>query len=170
MRVSDVDRPEARIETDNAAHCEAFVRLNEQWISEHFKLEAADRKLAADPFAIVDAGGHILSLVENGRVVGVCALIRDDDGGFQLARMAVDRNERGKGYGEMLMTAALARARADGATSMYLLTNTVLAPAVALYRKHGFRIVAEGPHPVYARCNLVMELRWPAGPGTTPTA
>ena len=78
--------------------------------------QALAHELAADPFAIVDAGGHILSLVENARVVGVCALIRDDDGRFQLARMAVDRNERGKGYGEMLMAAELARARPDGAS------------------------------------------------------
>ena len=41
------------VELDNARHCEAFVRLNEQWINEHFALEESDWKLAADPYRIV---------------------------------------------------------------------------------------------------------------------
>ena len=48
-------------------------------------------------------------------------------------------------------------ARKDGAETVYLLSNTVLKPAIALYRKHGFHSLSEGPHPVYARCNIVME-------------
>jgi ribosomal protein S18 acetylase RimI-like enzyme len=146
------------IEIDNPGHCDAFIRLNEQWIGEHFALEEADRRLASDPFGIVREGGHILSLVEDGAVVGVCALLRGDGQRFQLARMAVDPRQRGKGHGDTLMVAALRQARADGAASVYLLSNTVLAPAIALYRKHGFRTVSEGTHPQYARCNIVMEL------------
>lgn len=146
------------VEFDNPGHGEAFIRLNEQWIEEHFGLEEADRKLAADPYRIVREGGHILSLVEGGRVVGVCALIRESPDRYQLARMAVDPGERGKGYGEALLTAALRRAREGGARSVYLLSNSKLAPAIALYRKYGFEAVSEGSHPRYARCNVVMEL------------
>ena len=147
------------VEFDNLGHGEAFVRLNEQWIEEHFALEEADRKLAADPYRIVRDGGHILSLVEGGQVVGVCALIRESPDRYELARMAVDPGERGKGYGEALLTAALRKAREEGARSVYLLSNTKLAPAIALYRKHGFEAISEGPHPSYSRCNVVMELR-----------
>lgn len=147
------------IEIDNPGHCDAFVRLNEQWIKEHFALEASDRRLAADPFRIVTEGGHIISVIENGIVVGVCALLREADCRYQLARMAVDPRERGKGHGDALITAALRLARDGGGTSVYLLSNTVLAPAIALYRKHGFRTVSEGAHPQYARCNIVMELQ-----------
>lgn len=146
------------IEIDNPSHCDAFIRLNEQWISEHFAPEEADRRLASDPFRIVREGGHILSLVEDGVVVGVCALLGGNGHRFQLARMAVDPRKRGRGHGDRLMTAALRPARADGAASVYLLSNTVLAPAIALYRKYGFRTLSEGPHPHYARCNIVMEL------------
>lgn len=146
------------VEIDNEDHCSDFIRLNEYWITEHFKLEESDRKLADDPYKIVRDGGHILSLVADGKVVGVCALFKDSPHRFQLARMAVDPDERGKGYGEELMRAAIAEAKASGARSLYLLSNTILAPAIALYRKHGFRVISEGPHPVYARCNIVMEL------------
>lgn len=143
---------------DQEEHCGAFVRLNEIWIQELFLLEESDKALAADPYKIVRDGGHILSVVENGEVVGVCALFRESDARFQLARMAVSPDARGKGHGEQLMRSAIALAKARGAQKIYLLSNTVLAPALSLYRKHGFHILSEGAHPVYARCNVVMEL------------
>lgn len=145
------------IEFDNEIHCGEFVRLNELWIEAYFQLEESDRRLAANPMQVIANGGHIISLVEGGRVVGVCALFNDGDRRYQLARMAVEPGERGKGHGNTLIEAALARAADEGASSVYLLSNTVLQPAIALYRKHGFVTVAEGPHPVYARCNIVME-------------
>jgi putative acetyltransferase len=147
------------VHLDDERHAADFVRLNEQWIEAHFTLEAADRRLAADPWQVVRDGGHIFSIADGGRVVGVCALFRDSDERYQLARMAVDPGQRGKGYGEALLRAALEQARVRGARTVYLLSNTVLAPAIALYRKHGFRTVSEGPHPTYARCDIVMERR-----------
>jgi GNAT superfamily N-acetyltransferase len=146
------------VELDNEDDCAEFIRLNELWIEEHFALEDADRQLAADPYKIVRNGGHILSLKNDGRIVGVCALFRESQTRFELARMAVDPTERGKGYGDALMRAAIAQARARGAATICLLSNTVLEPAIGLYRKHGFRTVIEGPHPLYARCNIVMEM------------
>jgi putative acetyltransferase len=148
------------IEFDNKDHLADFVRLNEQWISTYFSLEDADRRLAENPYKVVTNGGHILSLVEDGRVVGVCALFGQDDDSFELARMAVDPEERGKGYGDILIRAALERAREKGAKRVFLVSNTILAPAIALYRKHGFEAVHEGQHPSYARANIVMEISW----------
>jgi ribosomal protein S18 acetylase RimI-like enzyme len=148
-----------KIEFDAERHSEVFIRLNEQWITKYFALEEGDRNLAKHPFKIVEDGGHILSLTDSGRIVGVCALFRDKDNPklLQLARMAVEPEAHGKGYGNALMEAALQRAKEMGATDVLLYTNTVLSPAVALYRKFGFRTVSEGPHPLYARCNIVME-------------
>ena len=147
------------IEFDNKDHLKDFIRLNEMWISEYFAIEDADRKLAADPFKVVTDGGHILSLVEEGKVLGVCALFRDGEKAYELARMAVDPAARGKGYGDILIRAALDRAREKGAARVYLVSNTVLTPAIKLYRKHGFVTTFEGPHPDYARANIVMEVR-----------
>ena len=145
------------IEFDNDDHCADFIRLNELWIAEHFAIEESDRKLAANPLKVVADGGHIISLVEEGRVVGVCALFKESSHRYELARMAVEPGERGKGFGDILIEAALVRARELGASSVYLLSNTILKPAIALYRKHGFTTLSEGPHPAYARCNIVME-------------
>jgi len=145
------------IEIDNKLNCKDFIRLNELWITEHFQIEEPDRKLATNPMKIVTDGGHIISLVEDGRVVGVCALFKENNHRFQLGRMAVEPRERGKGYGNTLIRAALAHAHDLGGSSVFLFSNTVLKPAIALYRKHAFEVVSEGPHPIYARCNIMME-------------
>lgn len=146
------------IDFNNEHHVKDFVRLNEQWITEHFSIEEADRNLAANPFQIVRNGGHIISLVEDGRVVGVCALIKDSPQCYQLARMAVEPSERRKGYGDILIRAALKRAHESGASRVFLHSNTVLQAAIALYRKHGFSTFSEGQSPVYARSNIVLQL------------
>ena len=44
-----------------------------------------------------------------------------------------------------------------GIPDQYLETNSILEPAVNLYRKLGFKDVAGGASP-YCRCNVQMEL------------
>lgn len=103
------------IHYDNPSHAADFVALNEAWIREHFALVAPDR-----------------------------ALVKEGDGRYQLARMAVDAAYRGRGLGSTLH----------------------------LYRKHGFREVREGAkefHARYARCDIVMELILVPGAGNRGT-
>jgi putative acetyltransferase len=40
---------------------------------------------------------------------------------------------------------------------VHLCSNTILGPAIGLYRKHGFTTRTVGQHPVYTRANIVME-------------
>ncbi|MGB7814806.1 MAG: GNAT family N-acetyltransferase [Methylotenera sp.] len=134
-----------------------FIQLNEAWITHYFKLEDADRALAGNPAKIIEDGGYIFSLIEDGQVVGVCALFKDDDADFQLARMAVKNEHQGKGYGDALLIAAIAKLREIKASRVYLLSNTILIPAINLYKKYGFTVFSMGQHPVYARCDIVME-------------
>ena len=141
-----------------AAHYDQFVALNEAWIERYFALEEADVALARNPGTITDAGGTIFTAVLEGRVVGACALFCHGDDAYELARMAVDPPYQGWGIGRKLAATAIDRAQECGASKIMLLTNTVLSPAVTLYESIGFKIVREGPHPEYARCNLVMEL------------
>ena len=136
-----------------------FVALNRQWIEQHFRLEPMDLKQLEDPRALIlDPGGEILFLREENRTVGTVALIPHGPGCFELAKMAVDVTARGLGYGDALMEGAIARARARGARKLTLLSNTILAPAIRLYEKHGFRTVHLGPHADYDRANIEMEL------------
>jgi putative acetyltransferase len=146
-----------RIQINQEAHLKDFVRLNELWITEHFSLEEADRALAQNPGKVISNGGYVFSLSADAQVVGVCALFKENNSRYQLARMAVAPEHRGKGYGNALIEHALAKAKDLGASNVFLLSNTVLHSAIELYKKFGFSTVSTGQHPVYARCNIVME-------------
>jgi len=91
-------------------------------------------------------------------VVGTCALLAEHDGARELVKMAVKESAKGRGVGRALGEAAIAAARADGVARVELMSNTKLAPAIALYRRLGF---VEVPMPVsdYERANIAMELR-----------
>lgn len=141
-----------------AAHRAAFRQLNEAWISRYFRLEPPDlRVLDAPQEEILDKGGEIIVAVRSGGVVGVCALLRVDASTFELAKMAVAENARGLGIGYLVGQEAIRRAAGAGASRLILESNTVLTPAIALYRKLGFVEVAGMPSE-YSRCNIHMEL------------
>jgi GNAT superfamily N-acetyltransferase len=59
-----------------------------------------------------------------------------------MTKMTVTPAARGRGIGRLLIAAAIARARALGATSLYLGSSTTLPNAVHLYEATGFAHVA----------------------------
>lgn len=143
---------------------EAFIALNEEWISTYFKLEEADYKVLNNPDqSIIGKGGHIFVALYQGEAVGVCALLRDThpDYTFELAKMAVSPMVQGKGAGWLLAKAVVAKAIALGAQNLYLESNTLLKPAINLYRKLGFKEVP-GCGSAYERCNIQMVLDFSA--------
>lgn len=136
----------------------AFKRLNAEWIETHWQLEAADHEALGDPQKyIIDPGGHIFLALEGAEAVGTCALIKATDATFELAKMAVDPAARGKGTGLALGAAVIEKARSLGAQALYLESNTILEPAINLYRKLGFEEFVGEPSP-YERCNIQMML------------
>lgn len=138
-------------------HLPDFIRLNEQWIGTYFQLEAVDHALAANPAKIIDEGGYIFTLTINDQVVATCALFNDGEHTYELARMAVDPNHHRQGHGQRLLTTALEKLHAINATKVYLVSNTNLEAAIALYKKHQFQTTHLGPHPTYNRANIIME-------------
>ena len=136
----------------------AFKKLNEDWITQYFKMEETDYKSLDHPKEyILDKGGHILVALYKNEPMGTCALIKMDEHTFELAKMAVSDNAKGKGIGWILGNAAIELARQQGADKLYLESNTILKPAINLYHKLGFKKVTGIPSP-YERCNIQMEL------------
>lgn len=140
---------------------EAFYRINAEWIEETFGLEDNDITLLSNPRElIIDKGGVVLfAETPDLGVVGTCALMRMEDGWFELTKMAVLKAARGRKVGEYLLDKALERAKAMGVERLYLLTNTKCAAAIHLYEKLGFehddQIMAMfGSR--YERCNVAM--------------
>ena len=144
-------------------HREAFGALNYAWIRRYFNVEPSDRRALDDPEASVLApGGRILMAEIDGRPVGTCALLRKSADTVELAKMAVDETCQGRGIGRKLGEAAIANAREMGAARVVLESNSRLAPALALYRRLGFRDACAGDS-VYNRCDVQMELALDAG-------
>ena len=140
----------------------AFQALNEAWITRHFALEPSDRRVLGNPRGeVIDAGGVILMALDGEEPVGCVALIAMEDGGFEIAKMAVLEARRGEGLGAALMVACIERARAVGAPRLYLESNLALKPAISLYERFGFRHLRpeERPPSPYSRVGAWMELR-----------
>ncbi len=150
-----------RIEDYRPAYKRHFRQLNELWLSEHFRIEAGDRRLLDDPAGrIVRPGGAVFFAVVGDEVAGTCALIRHRDQTWELAKMAVAPAQRRRGLGRRLTLAAIARVRESGADQLWLRTSPRLRAAGRLYRSLGFRRVRRHPFPAdtYQRETIVMVL------------
>lgn len=148
-----------KIEAYLPKHKSAFRKLNEQWIKTYFKMEKPDYEALDNPKRyILDRGGFIFVATLNQEVVGVCALLkRDDLKAYELAKMAVAPDARGKHIGFKLGNAVIEKAKSLGAKRVFLESNTILKPAIKLYEKLGFQKIVGPPTP-YERCNIQMEL------------
>lgn len=137
-----------------------FRSINEAWISEYFTMEEADYKALDNPKSyILDKGGCIVFAIDNAIPVGTCALIKMDDPGYdyELAKMGVVPSHHGKGIGKKIGKAIIEKAKALGASNLYLESNRILSPAINLYKKLGF-VEIEGRQSPYERSNIQMEL------------
>lgn len=137
-----------------------FKSLNQWWIEKYFTMEEMDYKALDNPKEyILDKGGHILFALLNKEPLGVCALIPTSlqEYDYELAKMGVSLSAQGKGIGLLLGEAIIEKAKTCGAKKIHLESNTILEPAIHLYRKLGFKEVSGLPSP-YSRCNIQMEL------------
>ena len=140
----------------------AFRQLNEAWIVKYFTIEEPDRVVLNDAVGnILEPGGHIFLATEGEVAVGCCALLPMEPDGFELAKMTVEENQRGKGVGRKLLEYAISQARRFGVSRLYLETNRKLENAIHLYESVGFEHVSPDqviPSP-YARANVFMEMK-----------
>lgn len=151
---------EVQIVPYNASYAPIFKALNEEWISTYFEMEETDRKALDNPETyIINKGGLIFVALYQNEPLGVCALIKmdDPDYDFELAKMAVSPKAQGKKIGWLLGQAIIDAAKKQGASKLYLESNTILKPAINLYHKLGFKKVVGRTTP-YKRCNIQMEL------------
>ena len=139
----------------------AFRELNEAWIRQFFAIEAKDEEVLGDPVKhILRPGGEILMAILGDRAVGCCALLAMPDRCFEIGKMAVAEEMRGRGVGKKLLAHVVDHARQLGAKRLYLETNRKLPNAVHLYESQGFthlppERVRQSP---YTRSDLYMEM------------
>lgn len=146
------------IETFKPEFAAAFKALNVAWIEQFFEMEAGDYEALDHPQDyILDKGGAIFVALSENRVIGVCAMIKVTDTEYELAKMAVSEQARGKGAGLQLGKAAIAWAREKGAQRVVLDSNKRLAAAIQLYYKLGFKAL-DMVHSPYQRSDIQMVL------------
>lgn len=144
---------------------DAFREITEEWVTQHFNLEDAERAFLADPVGrIVERGGDVLIArdPDSGAALGCVALIAYPGGVVELAKMGVRPAARGIGTGRQLLTAAIRRARDLGGARLFLGTSSKLASALYLYEQAGFVRTERSQLPVatdyYPRADVLMEL------------
>jgi GNAT superfamily N-acetyltransferase len=134
-----------------------FEKLNREWIEHYFWMEPIDFEVLQHPEKhIISKGGTIFMASCDREIAGTVALKFVSPGIYEFTKMAVDKKFRGQKIGQALAEAAIEKAKELGAHKIILYSNTILSPAIALYRKVGFvEVPVDGP---YKRSDIKMEL------------
>ena len=92
-----------------------------------------------------------------GEVAGTFALLKVSDTVFELSKMAVDEKFQGKNIGNAMMAFCLEEAKRMHLEKVTLHSNTILGPALHLYKKYGFIEVPDFVSE-FKRSNIKMEI------------
>ena len=149
---------DTRIMEYESIHQPWFEKFNRDWIEKYFWMEPLDFDVLQHPEEhIIKKGGFIFMASVSHEMAGTVALKYSAPGIYEFTKMAVAEKYRGKQIGRLLADAAIDKARKLGAEKIILYSNTILAPAISLYRKLGFvEVPVDGP---YKRSNIKMELK-----------
>ena len=135
-----------------------FYKLNKAWIEESWVLEDSDKKDLLNPDKIVENGGQVFFALEDKIAIGTVAMIKISNDRFELAKMTVQEDFRGKGIANMLMDQCLDFAKQKNAKEIFLISNDSLTIARNLYDKYGFKEV-DLDSSKYDRGNVKMILK-----------
>lgn len=136
----------------------AFRQLNLLWLNAYNLAESHDLLVLNDPQGtIINRGGRIFLAVENDQLAGTAALMKEHEGVYELAKMTVAENFRGRGISKLLMRHCLEAAKKLGAQKIFLFSNHQLTTALHLYRQFGFTDIPVEGSP-FETADVKMEL------------
>lgn len=139
-------------------HQPVFKQMNLEWLDQYHLTESHDLQVLDDPSGtIIDRGGFIWMAAAGCELVGSAALMKEQEGVYELAKMAVIPRWRGKGISKLLMETCLARAREIGAARLILYSNHQLQTAIHLYRQYGFEHIPVTDSP-FETADVKMEM------------
>ncbi|KFF04537.1 GNAT family N-acetyltransferase [Flavobacterium reichenbachii] len=131
--------------------------LNVAWLEKYFKVEEKDELTLSNPQEeIIKKGGKIFYARYNGEILGTYSLLKIDDEAYELSKMAVSDKAQGLGVGNKMLLHCMTTAKENNIKKLILYSNTMLLPAIHLYKKFGFvEIPLEDG--VYDRADIKME-------------
>ena len=145
------------IEYSNEYH-EDFRRLNMEWLETYNLIESHDLEILDDPEGtVLSRGGQIYLAKLDGKIVGTAGIWKDSDTEYELVKMAVDPEHRGKGISKLLLSRCLDEVRQRKAQKISLFSNSQLKTAIKLYEDYGFRHVDNTNSP-FVTADVKMEL------------
>ncbi len=96
-------------------------------------------------------------LQEDDTVIGSAGIFKINDDVFEVIKMSVAPEHRGKKFGDMLLEKCIAKAKELKASKLILFSNSKLQTAVKLYEKFGFKHVDVSDAP-FETADIKMEM------------
>lgn len=140
-----------------------FYDINHEWVSSMFKVEEVDERMLANPCKyIIEPGVYIWFAKDSTQgIVGTCALMKIEEGVFELTKMGVFKKARGMKAGEQLLQYVIKFSEEERHKLLFLLTNKKCQAAIHLYQKNGFDHcpkIMEQFGQKYDRCDVAMKI------------
>lgn len=140
-------------------YAEEFKKLNIAWLEKYFWVEPHDEEVLGDPDKfIIKPGGTIFFVKENEEIIGTVALMKIEDGIFELTKMAVTPAAQGKKIGQLLMEHTINFAKEKNWEKLIIYSNRKLENAVYIYKKYGFVEIPIEENNPYSRGDIKMKL------------
>ena len=96
--------------------------------------------------AYLNNKGEFLIGEWDGNFVAMGALRHTSSESAEIKRMRIHPDYQGRGFGRLILTELIARARVLGYKTLHLHTSVLQVPAQKLYEKNGFREVGRDIH------------------------
>ena len=140
-------------------YAEDFRDLNIAWLEKYFWVEPHDEEVLGKPDKyILSTGGNIFFVKVEDKIIGTVALMKINEGVFELTKMAVIPEYQGKNIGQKLMEHTLDFARKKGWKTLIIYSNRRLENAIYIYKKYGFEEILIEENNPYARGDIKMKL------------
>ncbi len=143
----------------DSAYAEDFKKLNLAWLEKYFWVEPHDEEVLGKPGKyIIEPGGNIFMVKDDEKIIGCVALMKIENGVFELTKMAITPEYQGKKIGQKLMEHTLKFARNQGWDQLIIFSNRKLENAIYIYKKYGFEEIPIGENNPYTRGDIKMKL------------
>jgi putative acetyltransferase len=139
-------------------HQAIFKALNVVWLQQYNLLESHDLEILDHPDKYILKDGGAIYLARHGQeIVGSAALLKEQEGVYELVKMTVAPSHQKMGISNLLIEKCLHAARRLKAKQIVLFSNHQLKAALGLYEKYGFKHVPVKDSP-FVTADVKMEL------------
>ena len=135
-----------------------FRRLNLEWLEKFNLVESHDLEVLDHPQEnVIDSGGFLFLLKEGDAIIGTAGVFKISNAEYELIKMSVAPEHRGKKFGDILLEKCIAKAKEMNASKLILYSNSNLQTAIRLYEKFGFKHV-DATNAPFETADIKMEL------------